>query len=220
MSSMDIRFSQSVPSTRSDSFTKGDSAAPAAPDAEATDRFLKALEEKPERHDLESGHSRKERQETKSSESAENLQGEQAPLSGMTSPLDSLFSGRMEQTQQTQAPAAIQDGAELEQLVERILVSTPEKGGHEVRLSLGSQSLPGTEIILQRDLDGRLAVTVSCRDASSFQTLVAAQDALQTRLSSLENSDVRVMVTQDADREENDSNRRSRGYMEEDVFNN
>ena len=216
MSNMDIRFSQSSPSNRSDSLRSGTESAPPAPDTEATDRFLKALEEKPDRHDMESGQSRKEAMDNDGPE--ETPRNVQPQLSGMTSPLDSLFSGRMEQV--PALAAQMQDTAEIEQLVERILVSTPEKGGHEVRISLGSQTLPGTEIVLQRGVDGMLSVTVNCTDGSSFQTLVAAQDTLQSRLSQMENADVRVVVTQDSDREENDSGRRSRGYMEEDFFNN
>ena len=219
MSDMDIKFSRSVPSDKSDLSRTGEASAPPAPDAEATDRFLKALEEKPDRHDMESGSSRKEQPMPEETESSDMPKQISSAMSGMTNPLDSLFSGRMEPVQAPSA-APSTDSAELEQLVERILVSTPEKGGHEVRLSLGSQTLPGTEIVLQRGVDGRLTVSVNCTDASSFQTLVAAQDTLQSRLSSLENSDVRVMVTQDTGREENDSNRRSRGYMEEDIFNN
>ncbi len=219
MSDMNIKFSQSVPSGRSDSLRSGESLEPSAPDAEATDRFLKVLEEKPDRHDMESGSSRKEHLMAEETESSDIPKQVSSAMSGMTNPLDSLFSGRMEQVQAASASAG-PDSAELEQLVERILVSSPEKGGHEVRLSLGSQTLPGTEIVLQRGVDGRLSVVVNCTDASSFQTLVAAQDTLQSRLSSLENSDVRVVVTQDTDREENDNNRRSRGYMEEDIVNN
>lgn len=209
MSSMNIRFSEPVSTEgRARSERAGD--APPPCDKEASDLFMKKLEEREAgRHDLDSGASRHDESDKK----PENV----FSAAGMTSPLESLFAGRMEQQSPVAAPAAA-DPAELERLVERILVSTPESGGHEVRLSLGSHALPGTEITLQRNADGQLSVTLLTSDASSFQTLVASQNDLRQMLEKLENNNVRVTVTQNSDREDNDSRHRSRGYMEEETL--
>ena len=163
-------------------------------------------EKEPGRHDLESGGTRHEENEGSPA-------GAPSPFAGMTSPLESLFAGRMEQTAPAAPPADV-DNEALTQLVERILVSTPESGGHEVRLSLGSHALPDTEIILQRDMSGMLSVTLTSSRDSSFQTLVAAQDSLKNMLENMEKNSVRVTVTRDTGREENDTGRRSRGYRE------
>lgn len=210
MSNMNIRFSEPVSEEKNIRQPKGESS-PLPCDREAADRFLKSLEGgKSGRHDLESGGMKDERRPA--------ADDEPAVPSGMTSPLESLFAGRMEEAPSVAAPAEAPDQAELEKLVEKILVSTPEQGEHEVRLSLGSHVLPDTEITLQRDMDGRLFVTLSSSDASSFQTLVAAQDSLKSMLEKLENGSVRVTVTQDSGREENDSGRRSRTYMTEEQL--
>lgn len=209
MSNLHVRFSEPSSAQGSARADRSDQT-PLPCDKESSDLFLRKLEERNSgRHDLESGESRHDDQSAPESDAS--------PLGGMTSPLESLFSGRMEQVQSaTPAPSAPAeaDGAELAQLVERILVSTPENGGHEVRLSLGSHTLSGTEIILQRDAGGLLSVTLSSTDASAFQTLVASQGTLKTMLENMENNEVRVTVTREADREDNDANRRSRGYME------
>ena len=67
-------------------------------------------------------------------------------------------------------------------------------------------------------MTGMLSVTLSSSDASSFQTLVSAQDSLKSMLESLEKGNVRVEVTRDSGREDNDSGRRSRTYMTEDQL--
>ncbi len=208
MSNLHVRFSEPSSAQESARADRSDQT-PLPCDKESSDLFLRKLEEKNSgRHDLESGESRHDDQSA--------LESDASPLGGMTSPLESLFSGRMEQVQSASpAPAPAEaDGAGLAQLVERILVSTPENGGHEVRLSLGSHTLPGTEVILQRDAGGMLSVTLASTDASAFQTLVASQGTLKTMLENMENNEVRVTVTRDADREDNDAKRRSRGYME------
>lgn len=210
MSSMNIRFSEPVSADKSPHRERGESSPPPC-DREAADLFMKSMEEKaPGRHDLESGGTKKE--ETSPAPDAS------AVLSGMTNPLESLFSGRMEEAAPPAPAAQGPEQADLEKLVERILVSTPEQGGHEVRLSLGSHALPSTEITLHRDMTGMLSVTLSSSDASSFQTLVSAQDSLKSMLESLEKGNVRVEVTRDSGREDNDSGRRSRTYMTEDQL--
>lgn len=209
MSNMDIRFSPSSPPPATDAGRSGCSAAP--PDGEASDRFLRALEDDGRRNDLESGQSR----HGGASEDGENMPSPFS-LSGMSSPLNSIFSGRMEQTAPV-PPALELDESRLEQLVERILVSTPEQGGNEVRLSLGSQALPGTEIIIRRDAGGMLSVALNTTDQASFQTLVSARDELKRLLEAQERSGVRVDVNSGADAEDNDSRRRSRGYVTEEL---
>ena len=102
---------------------------------------------------------------------------------------------------------------DLEMLVDRILVSASDIGRHEVRLTLSGHVLGGTEIVLQRSLEGMLIVTLQCTDISSFQTLVASQMELKARLEDYENRSVQVSV--DIDKERNDTDRRSRGYTEQ-----
>ena len=184
MSSMNIRFSEPVSAEKSPRPERGETSPPPC-DKEAADLFMKTLEEgKNSRHDLESGG-------TKHEDSAPDADVP-SPLSGMTNPLESLFAGRMEETAPAAPVSQMPDQAELEKLVERILVSTPEEGGHEVRISLGSHALPDTEITLHRNADGMLE--------------------------RLENGSVRVEVTQEGGREENDASRRSRTYMTEDQL--
>lgn len=135
-------------------------------------------------------------------------------FSQMTGPLDTLFNGRMTQAAETAAPSGDTPdmGALAEKLVERILVSEPSEGS-EIRLILGKDVLPGTEIRLQRGSDGLLSVRMTTNDAASFQTLVGAQESLKARLESLERN-VRVEVASErggADAESGDSRRRSRG---------
>lgn len=102
---------------------------------------------------------------------------------------------------------------DLEMLVDRILVSASGIGRHEVRLILSGHVLGGTEIVLQRSLEGMLIVTLQCTDISTFQTLVASQMELKARLEDYENRSVQVSV--DIDKERNDADRRSRGYTEQ-----
>ena len=135
-------------------------------------------------------------------------------FSRMTGPLDTLFAGRTAQTAETAAPSgdAPDLGALAEKLVERILVSGPD-GGHEIRLTLGKDVLPGTEIRLQRGSDGVLSVHLATDNAASFQTLVGAQESLKARLESFE-KDVRVEVVSErgeAEAENGDGRRQSRG---------
>ncbi|HJD98147.1 type III secretion protein [Mailhella massiliensis] len=218
--SSDIKISQSITSCRGEEAQRQGSLS--APDQKISDMFQRAMEEKPERHDLESGRSKKDDLSDLFQKTTEKGKGmEDTPsgvfssMTGMTNPLDNLFSGRMEQAAPTSA--SVLEGPEMEKLVEQILVSTPEQGGHEVRLSLGGNNLQGTEIVLQRGVDGGLFVSVNCDNPSSFQTLVSAQAALKAELERMEKAEVRVEVSHNADREENDTNRRSRGYMAEET---
>lgn len=139
-------------------------------------------------------------------------------VSQMTNPLESLFAGRMGQAPASeQAPADGPDmGALAEKLVERILVSEPVEGKSELRLTLGKDVLPGTEIRLLRGADGLLSVRLETDNAASFQTLVGAQETLKAQLERIEKSGVRVEVVSErngADAEDGDARRRSRGLF-------
>lgn len=92
------------------------------------------------------------------------------------------------------APSAALDGEALEALVSRILVSTPETGAPEVRLTLAGHALAGTEVSIARELDGRLAVKLSAGDPSAFQTLVAGRDDLARLLGAGERLPVNIQI--------------------------
>ncbi|MDR3045224.1 MAG: type III secretion system needle length determinant [Desulfovibrio sp.] len=123
---------------------------------------------------------------------------------------------------QSSAPAGSANPADMDgltsSLVERILVSTPESGGNEVRIFLGA-ALPGTEIRMTRGPDGMLVVDLATDDANSFQTLVAARTELKARLDQLEKGGVRVEVTDNARQDDGNADRRSAGYMDYDPDN-
>jgi type III secretion system needle length determinant len=110
-------------------------------------------------------------------------------------------------------PAAGSDLNELVRgLVGEILVSPADQPG-EVRLKVNENLLPGTEIILARDPEGLLTVSLVSVRADSFQTLVAAQDSLKAALAAQEGDDVRVTVTRTeaGAGEDGSADRRSRG---------
>lgn len=140
--------------------------------------------------------------------------------------IESLFRdfSQLQQPQQTQQMTAAQapaqaDGAQksildpdsLNNLVSRILVNSPESGRAEVRLMLNDNVLRGTEISISRDLSGQLSVQISCKDPSSFQTLVASRNDLQQTLEQQERQTVNVTMTDSTDAGENDTRQRSRG---------
>ena len=131
---------------------------------------------------------------------------------GAMSPVDAMFAGSTEQVSTAPGP----DMELLENVVERILVSAPEQGGQEVRLSIQSDALRSTEITIRRDAEGRLTVGMDSADQATFQTLVSAQGELKKILEASEKAEVRVTVTggaRDAHPEQNDSRQRSRGYF-------
>lgn len=128
----------------------------------------------------------------------------------MPSPLESLFAGRIEE-----APAAqpILTSVELEALVERILVSTPESGVNEVRLALGGERLKGTEVVIRRDALGQLSVQLHANEAAAFQALSASQAELRQRLEDHESAEVSVTIAYG--HSGNDTERRSRGLFQQ-----
>lgn len=159
------------------------------------------------RHDLESG----EALEKKSSES--NTDGR---LKGADF-IDAMF-GRTQTDAFMQAAAPRAEGAaaasgfpegDLNALVSRILVSSPEKGSTEVRLTLSDAALGGTEVTLLRDAAGMLSVKIVAADPRAFQTLVASRGELVSALEAQEPGGVSVVMEDGADA--NDTRQRSRG---------
>lgn len=134
----------------------------------------------------------------------------------MGNPLDSIFQMQTPPTDASrpEAPAHPVENDMTQALVDRILVATPPEGGSEIRIQLSRDVLPDTEIRLVRSSDGMLTVTLETQDATSFQTLVDAQNSLRTRLEQQEGM-VRVNVTTGTGSEAEDGNpdRRSRGYV-------
>lgn len=115
---------------------------------------------------------------------------------------------------------AMTDGEALEALVSRILVSTPDKGGSEVRLILSDTAFRGTEVSIMRDTTGALTVKIVSSDPSAFQTLVSSRNELLSALQAEEKAPVTVSMEEDkGDANDNDSQRRSRGLdqLDEDL---
>ena len=132
-----------------------------------------------------------------------------AQMDGLTSP--------MSQVTEVQAkPVAALDAIDLNELVSRILVNTPESGKAEVRLTLQDNVLRGTEISIARDNDGLLSVRIVTDNATSFQTLVASRNDLQAILQQQEGRIiVNVEMLDESDSEQNDSRRRSKGLYDD-----
>ena len=208
MSSMDVLFT-SAPSGSGTAPAPSDT--PELPDNGMAALFEKALAEGEARHDLESGGTlgHEPQNEMTDDSSGDTFSSMFSAMSSMSNPVESLFSSRTEAAAPT---AQSMDTEALEKIVDRILVSTPAEGGHEVRISLNDSSIRGTEIILQRGTDGALTVMLNTTDASSFQTLVSARNDLQQALEKHEGAEVRVVVDQNGG-ESNDSDRRSRGWI-------
>jgi type III secretion system needle length determinant len=166
-------------------------------------------------HDLESGFLRQEKT-PKQGQGSDTAQQEAMSLQdmfkGTMNPFEMMFSGKVDAPSQTPPPSL--DQGQIEKMVERILVSAPEQGGQEVRLSINSDALRNTEIIIHRDAEGALSVSLSSADHNSFQTLVSSQSGLKQMLEANEKAEVRVSVTEGSQQEQNDSNQRSRGYMQ------
>lgn len=145
---------------------------------------------------------------------------EQRDMQAMPSPaslMESLFAGRMGGQASVAAPETVPvegAGDNLDKLVERILVAERAQGAQEVRITLGDGMLKGAELSIMRHADGQLAVRVSCMDAASFQTAVAARQGLTD---ALEARGERVQVVVDrgdaSDGNEGDERRRSQGLQ-------
>lgn len=138
-----------------------------------------------------------------------------SPFQLFGNPLDTMFGQRTSAADVVAAqPAA--DTPDLDgltsALVDRILVSDPRGGENEIRITLSDNALPGTEVRLTRGTDGMLTVRLETDNASSFQTLVSAQDGLKNKLESLEKGTVRVEVSDSTRPDDGDAQRRSAGY--------
>jgi len=148
--------------------------------------------------------------------------GIESLFSQMNSPVNALAKfNRAEASSDSAQPINTQ---ELESLVSRILVSSPEKGSTEVRLMLEDSVLKGTEISLVRDASGALQVKIFCSDSMTFQTLVASRNNLLETLNSRETAPVKVEMNE-AERENQDAGdddnpeRRSQGLVMDEYGN-
>ena len=158
------------------------------------------------RHDLESGEALEKKP------SGSNADG---GLKGADF-IDVMF-GRTQTDAFVQAAAPRAEGAaasgflegDLNALVSRILVSSPEKGSTEVRLTLSDAALRGTEVTLLRDAAGMLSVKIVAADPRAFQTLVASRGDLVSALEAQESAGVSVVMEDGSDA--NDTRQRSRG---------
>ena len=147
-------------------------------------------------------------------------QAETTSLPSMSGALDGLLGiqtvDKAEPPKET-VSAALHNLNEIAQkCVERILVSRPENGSSEVRLQIGGDILPDTEICLSRGVDGQLIISMYTGNASSFQSMVAMRNDLLNNLEQQENNAVRVEISFQNDKENGDMNRRSRGYVQQD----
>ncbi len=126
--------------------------------------------------------------------------------------MNSLFSpqnqGNMPTSKEvapTQASTGLSSES-VQDIADRILTATKADGSQEVRISLSDKALAGTEVSITRSNDGQISVQFSTNNVNSFQTLVAAQDALKEALSQ-SNDDVKVEIH----KEDNNSDRESQG---------
>ncbi|MEG2004589.1 MAG: hypothetical protein RR014_01005 [Bilophila sp.] len=149
-------------------------------------------------------------------ETEKPVETDENAFAGMTNPFSRLFSDTMSKMQPASADVVPDSStADLaEKLVERILVSQSDKNGQEVRLLLSQESGINAEVRIVRDAGGGLHIALHAEDATTFQNLVAAQDRLKATLDAQERGPVRVEVLSQTDQEDNDANRRSRGYMQ------
>ena len=182
---------------------------PAEPGKDAKDKFDAALrKDNEQRRDGQSGQGQGDGE-------AGGQDGQGVPSAA--SLFGSLFESRMGGVAAASAAPA-PDGdldAIVDKLVERILVSEPKPGGQaEVRVQLNDLALRDTEIILQRGADGLLSVRLVTDNASSMQTLVAAQQTLKEQLEKHGPAVVRVESPDENRPEDNDRGRRSRGMID------
>lgn len=137
--------------------------------------------------------------------------GPAALFGGMAGLIGEKPTGAAQAAAASEAGAAA-EAAHCEELVNRILVSTPESGGSsEVRLRLDESWLPRTEVSLTRDADGSLTVEFLSDSVESQRFLLPNLGALRARLD--ENVDaprVVVRMSEDASGGDNREGRHSR----------
>jgi hypothetical protein len=228
---VDIQSSSVFTEPAAESYGGTDGESPSNVSKEDSERFSELLKEKPaegrqealkekpseafaknagmKQNDLESGLG-------KLASSSDEPQSAMASLFSQTNM--GAFASQFNSAVQGSAPqeAPMLNAQEVQQIAERILVSAPESGAQEVRITPNSNLLPGTEIIVARDANGMLQVSVKTTDPAAFQTLVGAQGDLKDALQSRETQAVRVVIASDeAGAGDNDSRRRSAGLFEQ-----
>ncbi len=135
----------------------------------------------------------------------------------------SLFSQNLQSTnetptiQPTQASSLSSDA--LQEVASQILVASKSDGSEEVKISINDKMLAGTEVTINKSLDGLLTVRFETNNANSFQTLVSSQDILKSTLES-QNTNVRIEVSQDKQGDNNEQNQQQASrtkfdYMQE-----
>ncbi len=103
----------------------------------------------------------------------------------------------------------------ITKIVDSILVSREDALNQEVRITVNQDILPKTEIIINRDLQGHLQVALVSDDPRSTQALVQGQHNLRALLQKSENNvTVKVQSMTESQAEHNDSQRRSRTFIE------
>ena len=154
-------------------------------------------------------------------EKRETSKHRESSLPPITGPLDGLLGTRMEgkaEASEKVAPTVNSHTVSeiAQKCVERILVSRPENGASEVRLQMGHDILPDTEIRLSRGVDGQLTVSMYTGNETSFQSMVAMRNDLLDNLQHQEkDTKVRVEISFQNNAETGDMNRRSRGYVQQ-----
>ncbi len=181
---------------------------PRAPQTEASaqdvDRFEQALQKKEQSGNQSGG--------SASGQGADKGSGFEQKPSDLSSIFSGLMSGQLNQAPAQPLPgsaaaqaAPLQGGDSIkselqtlsDQLVDRILVSDPKYSqGSEVRLTLsaGSGILQDSEIVLRRDLQGLLAVEISCRNQEQFKKFVQLRPLLVEGLERSETQEVRFII--------------------------
>ena len=212
VSSQRLQHADSITKMGAGSTVESGGMDPCGMDASAKDRFEKIMEQGSGGHGSEQD-SAQDGQRSKSDES----------MPSSVTLMESLFKGRMEgiaspaELVRTVTPSGGMDdvGALVDTLVERILVSDPGRGAPEVRITLSSGTLAGTELSLSRAVDGQLCVHLGCADSAAFQTAVGAQGTLRAALER-QGETVRLEISQGgADGgNEGDTRRRSATYEE------
>ncbi len=178
-------------------------------------RFGSAFERSAGHHDLETGGLKK--RSAPQAADAESTKSVQSLFHDFAMP---EFNTTSSAASSQPTDAASPDVEALEGLVDRILVSAPDKGSPEVRLVLNNDVLKDTTISITRDLTGQLAVKITSDDAATLQTLVAGRSDLSQLLQARESQPVRIELKteQEAsadDANESDTRRRSRGLDNE-----
>lgn len=176
-------------------------------DAVKPNHFERALKttaaptlETPVRHDLESGKARRSLDDDVSEKAFQSFPPSAADVSRSAAP---IVNDVQAEPVPIAAPSSILQERVLDALVSRLLVSSPDNGPSEVRLTLSDASvLRGTDITLARQTDGALRVTLAADNPAAFQTLVAARSDLVALLQATEKQPVTLTVRRTEDDDE------------------